>query len=280
MTDPARIKRKLRRKIVVGLTRLLGTGVRESDIFVVGYPKSGTTWMEFLLIHALLEKKHPDRVNFRTQHGYVPDLSGLGPADRVFLWPYAARRDPRVFFTHCPFNRDLANAHILYVLRDPRDVLVSYWYHQRRTATGGGSLSAFVRAAHFYPCHWDRHVAGWLDAAVKLPHFHLVRYEDLRRDTAGVLTQILAFTGAAYSPADVERAVKMASFERMRALEQRYPAPDSRPDSGIAFVRRGTVGGWKDELSADDLRFILARYGPTMRRVGYLSDQAVALART
>lgn len=251
------------------LETTLGTGVRPSDIFIVGHPKSGMTWMEFLLSYAILERENDNAVTFRTQYDYVPDLSAVGPRDPLFLGCYAGRPAPRVFFTHTPSDPRLLRGRVVYVLRDPRDVLVSYYHHHRRRVQGFNlSLSAFVRKEDTYPCPWDVHVRGWLEGP-RRERIFVVRYEELRADTAGGLAQILQFCAVPHTPANIERAVRLSDFKRMKEVEQAFPENKPVYEKGATFVRRGKVGGWRDELSAADIAYLQERLGPTMKAYGY-----------
>jgi hypothetical protein len=253
------------------IERVFGTGIRPSDVFLVGYPKSGMTWMEFLLSHAVFEKRVGDWVTFRTINDYVPNLAGVGPGDALLLWPYYSRPKPRIFFTHTPFDARLANGKIIYMLRDPRDSLVSYYhYHKREEKNFHLQLGEFLRSEKIYPGHWDDHVRGWvLDHRELLSNIIVVRYEELRRDTSTVLSQVLDFIGISFTETDIRHAIEMSSFDRMRELEMKYPT-GPKADSSERFVRKGKVGNWIEELSKADVLFIEQRYGEIMRQEGYL----------
>lgn len=279
MNAGRRLTRRFERRLARLVERALGTGVRPTDIFIVGYPKSGMTWMEFLLTHALLEKRAAEHVTFRTARAYVPDLSHIGPRDPLLLWRFGARRAPRVFFSHTPFDPRLLRGRVVYMLRDPRDVMVSYYhYHRRHVGALDVTLSEFVRQPAYFPCTWDVHVRGWLDGPADSGRIHVVRYEELRVRTAEVLTGLLRFTGARFTPADVARAVERSSFSRMQEIEKRFPPRVKIHDAQERFVRRGKIGGWKDELSDADLGVIEERYGAVMRWLGYAAWPTVAIA--
>jgi hypothetical protein len=265
-----KLYRRGQRNAATRLERAFGPLVRSSDIFIVGFPKSGLTWMSFLLAHALLEKRGGDRVNFRNIDRYVPDLSHLGTGDPLFLARYWRRPAPRAFFTHSPFEPRITAASIIYLLRDPRDVMVSYYhYHRRHMAGFDLSLGEFLRQETYFPCTWDAHVDSWLRPEREGTRIHVVRYEELRRDTPGLLRGVLDFVQAAYADEDVRRAVELADFRRMQDLEKRLPPEVTIHDQRELFVRKGKVGGWKEELAPADLELIYRRYGGAMRWFGY-----------
>ena len=241
--------------------------LRPSDVFVVTYPKSGTTWLLFLLANIL--KSDPDEeITFVNYIHYVPDINDSYFA-KNHLAEFASLPDPRIFAVHAPYDPVLPK--VVYVLRDPRDVMVSYYHYKRLTdASFCGSLRDFVMSDNHYPCQWDEHVAGWLLNSRHTP-LCLVRYEEMHKDTSGVLKRVLDFAGLRYTEADIARAVEASRFERMRSAEERHgiPQPEVLTHTDERFVRRGKIGGYRHELDAESLRIIDEKYGAIMRIVGY-----------
>ncbi len=250
--------------------RVLGPGIRRTDVFLVGYPKSGMTWMEFLLTYALFEKTFDDCVTFVTINDYIPNLAHIAPDDPLTLWHYRKRPAPRIFFTHTPYDPRLTHGKIIYMVRDARDVLVSY-YHYHRLSKAGFNLTmrAFLLLDDYYPCRWDEHVRGWiLDRDTR--NTVVVHYRELKADAAGTLARVLKFIGAPFTFADIDRAVEMSKFQRMREVEEKKsPARVEGGDPNEFFVRKGKVEGWREELGEEEVRIIESRYGETMRQVGY-----------
>jgi len=121
-----------------------------------------------------------------------------------------------------------------------------------------------------YPCQWDEHVAGWLLNGLNA-HLCLVRYEEMHKDTPGVLKRVLDFAGLSYTEADIGRAVEASRFERMRSAEEQYgiPQPEVLTHTDERFVRQGKIGGYRNELDVESIRIIDEKYGAIMRIVGY-----------
>jgi hypothetical protein len=115
---------------------------------------------------------------------------------------------------------------------------------------------------------WSGHAASWLDQK-DIP-VHLVRYEDMAADTTGVLARALAFAGRAASAEEIARAVAYADFAQLQGQERERgfrEAPRSRPDGN--FFRRGDAGGWRSELTAEQVSRIENAHGAMMQRLGY-----------
>jgi sulfotransferase family protein len=254
------------------VTRLLARrrfahSVRPSDVFIVTYPKSGTEWVRFLIANSI--KGNPnEEISFVNHTNYVPDINEIYFAQNS-LGEFAFLPDPRFFSVHAPYDPIFPK--VIYVLRDPRDVMVSYYHYKRLTdANFCSSLQDFVTSDNHYPCRWDEHVAGWL---LNGPNASLclVRYEEMHQDTHSVLKRVLNFAGLHYSEADILQAVEASRFERMRAAEEKHgiPYPDVLTNSGERFVRQGKIGGYRTELDVESIRILDEKYGSIMRVVGY-----------
>lgn len=247
------------------------SGIRSTDVFIAGYPKSGMMWMEFLLTHAVLERQASDLVTLRSINDYIPNLAHLGPGDPLPMHLYTDRPEPRVFFTHTPFDPRLLDATVVYMLRDPRAVMVSYYhYHQDRYSDFTQTLDEFLAQETYYPCCWDEHVRGWMFDRDLPDNVVVTRYEELKADPARGLRKILKTAGAAFSDEDVARAVEQSSLDQMRRVEAQFPVARSSRAPRQWFVRKGQAHGWREELTDSQICLIERRFGETARRAGYM----------
>jgi aryl sulfotransferase len=176
------------------------------------------------------------------------------------------------------------------IVRDPRDIAPSLANHNDSSID---AAIAFMNDHHAGFCMkrnrqhsqlrqqmpgWSGHIASWLDQA-DIP-VHLVRYEDIQADAFGTFRQALDFAGRPVSVEDIQRAVGFADFAELRRQEQDVGFRETlRPHLGRTFFRRGEVGGWRDELSAEQVARIEATHAPMMRRLGYEPAGAMPLAR-
>ena len=246
-------------------TDAFAASVRPLDVFLCTYPKSGTTWLGYLL--AQLLKESPDeQLGLDSFNRYVPDVNTLYRR-RAGLVGLAGLGDPRFMLCHAEFDPTLPR--VVYVLRDPRDVMVSYWHYQRFLRPGHvESLAEFLQRPAYFPCAWDAHVRGWL-LPRRHPNLLVLRYEDMHADTAGVLRQVLDFAGLSVEPAAIAAAVDQSRFSRMRAAEERFGVGDKAAGTDERFVRKGRVGSWQEEMGPAELRLLEDRFGEVMRQVGY-----------
>ena len=164
------------------------------------------------------------------------------------------------------------------IVRDPRDVVSSLAGHKHISRDEAVTFldnpdAAFGVSSGGLPSHlhqqlgrWSDHVAGWLNQR-DIP-LHLVRFEDLLRDTAHILGDAMAFAGRTVTREQVERAVKMADFGALQAKEARTGFRETASKATV-FFRRGQAGAWRDELTPRQTRDIELAHGPMMATIGY-----------
>lgn len=262
--------------LVIGLGSSIVHTLRLRDTYVLSFPKSGRTWLRMLL------------ATYFSQHYNVkvtPEITEQG------------RQNPRVpiiRFTHlgaetpsldCDLGR-LKNKRVIFLIRDPRDVVVSYYYEVTRRASVWpdhvSSIHSFVRDG----CFGIPRIVEFMNLVMRnrqrIPRLRIISYEELQRDTAAKLGELLAFTGVRGVQEEVVRlCVKSCSFENMRGMEAKgliahdSMRPGDASDPQSYKVREGRVGGHRGYLLADDLDYVNAYIRRNLDSVygvyGYLS---------
>ena len=253
------------------LSRRARLGIRDSDTFIMSYPKSGGSWFYTLIANGIQQQPGNPLTMYKAAK-VIPDINDLNLGHQS-LDLFNHMDDPRFFFTHTPFTSRLKPLlpKVLYVMRDVRDVLVSYYHWQKMRRPGFDlSLSEMIASDDFGPCRWDEHVKGWLELNCRID-VHVVRYEDLLTDTAGELGKALEFCGVSRDEKHIQRAVDACQFDRMQKAEERNSDyQKTKIDKAERFVRKGKAGGWKEELDDQALQILIKRYGETMQRYGYV----------
>jgi len=166
------------------------------------------------------------------------------------------------------------------IVRDPRDVAPSLANHNRGSIDDAITFMNDPNAGFCAKATrqhnqlrqklpgWGGHIASWLDQS-DIP-VHLIRYEDMQADTAGTLRRALGFAGHAAREEEIDRAVTFADFAQLQAQEREKGFREApRPNAGGNFFRRGEAGGWRDELSPEQVARIETEHAPMMRRLGY-----------
>jgi len=215
--------------------------LQKSDCVIVSYGKSGRTWLRVMLSRF-----------YQLKHG-LPDNSLI-----AFDNLQAKNRDiPLIFFSHDNYLKDFTgNADskkdyyqkkVVLLVRDPRDVAVSQYFQWKHR------MHPWKKRLNKYPAHdsdiseyefaMDQNVGLpkiveflnlWADEAGKIDQLLVVRYEDMRKDTAGVLGQILDFIGSpasAVSTSPGSSAAAACPVTSRRATSQAPLSVSSRSSS-------------------------------------------------
>ena len=282
-------------------------------IWLASYPKSGNTWFRLLLANLEAGRDRPVDINnsvgkqksivsrelFDDMAMFASGLLGLGEIDRLRPGVYTA------LASECPvltwekvhyawrtnhwgeplLGRRSARAAV-YLVRDPRDVAVSYAHHLNLSLDRAidllDSASAVVCPAgqRQHPelegglGTWSRHAASWLDQD-DVP-VHVVRYESLHADTLATFWGALRFAGVNVDHRDVERAVHFSSFRELKRQEQESGFRERSPAAASPFFRRGEIGSWREELTEAQADRIVSQHGEMMARLGYLPGTSPA----
>lgn len=250
-------QRKSRRR---GQQRL--AALHESDAVVVSYGKSGRTWLR-----AQLSSLYHQRYG-------VPE-SELIDSGNFY------RRDqriPRILFTHAgsrePWAPEqaltvIADKKMLFLARDPRDVAVSLYYQRaKRTSPEGRARAGFADGTDGLPL-FDflvehnggavlkvvRFLNEWNAILPRLPGALRITYEGMQAQPHATLQRVVAHLDQPFTVEEIDHAIVFASFDSLRQKEQAGFFRSSKlrpgnPDDPQSFkVRRGKIGGWRDELT-------------------------------
>lgn len=279
-------------------------------IWLASYPKSGNTWLRAFLanyraggseavdINRLPELSFADnRVRYFDQVAGRP-TAGLSFAETHRLRPavhrlFAQARDGQVLVkTHCVLSRidDIPTitpeltAAALYVVRTPLDVAVSFAHHF------GLPMASAVQAISFPQLKsqptgdtvaqpfsdWSSHVVSWLDApGLKL---HWLRYEDMHRSPARVFKGVITFLGWPFEAERLRNAIRQSDFRTLAAQEAKAGFIEASRKAE-RFFRRGRIGSWRSELTADQAAFLIDRHRAVMTRLGYLGADSKPAVR-
>lgn len=237
------------------------------DIVLVSYPKSGNTWSRFLVANLMYPKAD---VSFANINRLVADPA---LASKRFLKKLPR---PRVLKSHESF--DVRYPKVVYIVRDPRDVVVSEYFFSIKKRRIDSSLplreyvERFIAGKTGSYGSWGENVASWVAARYGNPLFLLIRYEDLLRETVHELSKVAKFVGTDASRERLEDVATRCSADRMRRLERVQSdlwtgTKETRKE--IPFVRSATAGGWKESLPAESALKIEEAWAPLLNWLGY-----------
>jgi hypothetical protein len=255
------------------------------DVFVVSYPRSGNTWTRFLIGNLI---NPDDPVTFANVESRLPEI--------YFNPDHAMRRleRPRILKSHECFQPQYPR--IIYIVRDPRDVAVSFYHHNIKA----GNIAENYPLEQFIPRFikadfdskwgsWGDHVLSWQRLREGSPGFLLLRYESMKQNPELELARVAAFLqSCSFRAIDASsekllRAIDLSSPERMRSLEKQQAAEwvltrNTRNDK--PFVRSAIAGGWTAQLPKQSVAAIESAWGEIMQALGYELVSGVSLPGT
>ncbi len=231
---------------------------RKTDIFFISYPKSGRSWLRLMLGKYLCDQ-------YEVPAKYMTQTFQLTAKAKV----------PLSIFSHDIINNrkssyflrdksEYREKKVIFMTRNIKDVMVSlYFQATKRMSRYEGNISDFL-------WNWQSPVMRFLDfhktwyenRDIPLDFLHLT-YEGTQKDPEGTLIDILKFFGIEdIDQKLISSAVAFASFDNMKAIEQKGEIKDFRfqpgdiEDQESFKTRRGLVGGYVDYLSPQDIELI------------------------
>ena len=210
---------------------------RPGDKYIVSYPRSGNTWLRTMLAYLM----DPTTISYpKVRDKMLPGVS-IRNAFQI------NRLDsPRFIKSHTWYRKNIKQA--VYIVRDGRDVIISY-YHYNITRRGKDiCFLRFVKdyMAGRYGHYWHENVLSWLkDGRRKMgDNLLVVRFEDMKRDTEDVLSEVASFLEIPATSRQIVNAVEASSIENMRKLEKQRQGPIRNENA--SFYRGGKTKEWKE----------------------------------
>eukprot|EP01025_Chloroclados_australasicus_P046939 TRINITY_DN519_c0_g1_i2.p1 TRINITY_DN519_c0_g1~~TRINITY_DN519_c0_g1_i2.p1 ORF type:complete len:352 (-),score=36.08 TRINITY_DN519_c0_g1_i2:353-1267(-) len=235
---------------------------KPGNIFICTYPRSGTTWMQNIL-YLMVHKGEPLESGVSID-GHIPYLEKMG---KEFAEQIPA---PGILKTHLRWDLIPKNpeAKYIYVLRNPKDQVVSYYFHAVTQKTQGfvgdfnDYFEYYMNGATPYNDYFE-HMLGWLPH-LNEPNVLFVTYESLITDVAAGIKKIGHFLGGEYAQTVEDRSILESivhhqDFKTMKANASRWRSPRSAA-KGKSFMRKGEVGDWKNYLSEEQSRRLDEKY--------------------
>lgn len=270
-------------------------------VWLCSYPKSGNTWLRALLTSYLDEcpiKQQTDRQlvgpSSHLSCHLFDETMGLNSSD---LTPFELDHHRYIFHEHFvqkfrgttftkvhdsyrsrytgrPLFPSHANCRVIYVIRNPLDIVPSYAHHDNtttnRTIKHMMNPDAMVRHGNTsfdeYLGSWSSHVKEWTIQR-EIPKI-IIRYEDLLENTSLVLTKVLHFCSLPINQKHLLSAINECSFDKLQAREETFGFKE-RPHHASHFFRIGRAGEGKKTLTDQQIHKISFSHGATMKQFGY-----------
>ena len=271
-------------------------------LWLASYPKSGNTWTRAFLANLILDPPEPlplknigDICPSEPHEMWYQPLVDKRVAEMTpeELAPLRTKAQERVVSlnknvvpmkTHSYLGEDRGypifsmkvTYGAIYIIRDPRDVAVSAADHFGCTIDEmidmmADPLSQTQRLEgtiiHERVSSWSNHVESW--TKWNHPGIFTVRYEDLLVDPLDQFGRVARHFGISTDKARIKKAVEFSSFKQLQKMEAEQGFIE-RSDHSERFFRSGHSGGWRDTLTAEQVKKIESDHAVQMKRFGYL----------
>ncbi|ELT91907.1 hypothetical protein CAPTEDRAFT_6324 [Capitella teleta] len=251
--------------------------VRPSDVLIATYAKSGEYITQYIMIgeplgwakfsikcENIIRSLIPATQGCATPHNYVEVGANDDPIAVKCMDKLCS---PRIIKTHLYYEFfkkqvEQDGLKVVFVLREPKDVLTSYYYHYCQRMFG------FTGDFHqFFDLFRQNRLLGgnifkmnrdWWQMR-HLPNIHVVRYEEMKRDCPGVVQRLGEFLGIPLDQESIDKIVEMTKMENMRkfTVVGRIKDKDGVPLMNTQkFLRKGIVGDWKNHMTQDEVNFV------------------------
>jgi len=274
----------------------------KKNILLVSYPKSGNTWLRAIISNLLIKKNDfslndlkqiqllSSKKNFKhfknIPYDQEGDINFNWTSDNIIKCQNILNKQniSHKFYKshsvrHKKFTNETVNLGFIYIVRDPRDVVISL------SKFAGGSID---RAIHeiLYSSYsvarangvkellstWDLHINSWREYKTVSRLF--LKYEDLLNQTSDSILKIIEFINNITSNSilandiDIKKIIENTNFSNLKKLEKTNGFNEASKYSN--FFRSGKQNQWKDILNIDQRRLIETKFGQIMKYFNYI----------
>jgi hypothetical protein len=276
-------------------------------IWLASYPKSGNTWFRVFLTNLLRDADTPASINelertpIASARGVFDNNMGFEASDltadeidrlRPELYIHLAENATEQLFMkihdaytdvadNMPLIPVAATGGVLYFIRNPLDIAVSFAHHIGRdydSAISRMADDAFAFCRKSDRLHnqlrqkllsWSHHVLSWVDSA-SFP-VCLLRYEDMKSQPMETFEKAVRFAGLPHNREQIQKSLDFSSFDTL-AHQESVDGFKEKSASGSRFFRKGQIGSWREELTEKQAQQIVHDHREIMRRFGYLDE--------
>jgi hypothetical protein len=280
---------------------------KKNIIWLASYPKSGNTWFRVFLTNLLSDSNIPANINDLTETSIsssrkiFDEYTGLSSSDLTFneidrmrpdVYRMQAMETNDFLFkkVHDKFylvDKDQAlfpseiSKGVVYFVRNPLDVLVSFAYHSSKPAEK--MISALNDSAYAF-CDkndklqnqlrqvlgsWTDHVISWTEQSA-IPVL-VMRYEDMINDNFEKFKEAINFIGIEKTDLQIKAAIEKSDFSVLSDQEKNEGFKEKMIKSK-SFFRKGKIGDWRNHLDEKMMNEIIKNHKDIMIKFGYLNE--------
>ncbi|MCP4310023.1 MAG: sulfotransferase domain-containing protein [Bacteroidetes bacterium] len=280
---------------------------RKNIVWLASYPKSGNTWFRIFLSNLLSDSHQPVNINNLTEttissnRSIIDSFLGIHSSELSAeeidnLRPQVFRRfsdemeETAYVKTHEAwtlnsrgfplFPKEITKG-VLYIVRNPLDIAISYSYHNNASidetisvlnsdssSLNGKKYKIDIQTQQILKS-WSNHVNSWTENS-KLP-VHVIRYEDMLDHSLNTFKRASDFLNLEYEESEIKDALARSSFDTLKAMETETGFRE-RGMHSEAFFRKGRSNEWETGLTKQQIKDIVEPHHKVMKKFGYLKE--------
>ena len=239
------------------ITRLSKSG--ERIVFISSFPRSGNTWVRFLLSDCFLQNMglktktklliHPDQI--------IPDryCNAIEDCDASVKTPglFIKTHDDFETATELGSSATQVNISHVFIYRCPEDTLVSYYhFHRRYEHLKSKTIDGVDSFCLAELDRWCYNIQSYIQAKEKDNNrVFFVSYEYLLSGPESIFRSLLTWLNISIDDSILHRAIANMQFKNLRTFEEQDPQ-----NNDVFFFRRGKSGGGREELQTSTIEEI------------------------
>ena len=279
--------------------------------WIASYPKSGNTWIRSILCALFFTKdgkfdlekidyipmfEKTDRLEFikEINSNHYKKLNDFKILSKYWLeiqnnidpggdFMFLKTHHSCIKYFNNPFTNSENTRGIIYIVRDPRDIAISYSIYQNKkieqtiqemkeTLLLTWINKDFINPPTSVLLPWDQHIESWL--ALDVPKL-IIRYEDIISNPTKIIHLIIDFFKKNYgfNFIDINNKIKnmksTTSFNYLKKIEKNKGFKE-KPENLTSFFREGKKNQWKKKLDKNQIIEINKYFELTMKKFKYI----------
>ncbi|XP_070558515.1 amine sulfotransferase-like [Ptychodera flava] len=240
--------------------------VRDDDLFVLTYPKSGTTWTQQIvsLIRGRENMEVTDNIHMNDRVPFLEYADDKGAKYEVL----SKIDSPRYIKSHLPKKLlpvELFDVKpkVIYVARNPKDVLISYYEFKLHPWEWEEFFDNFLKGNVIHGC-WFENISYWWQ------HRHddnvlFLHYEEMMKDPKAHIRSICHFLNESVDEGTIDEIHRRSAFDNMK----KNPKVNFKTEFQTNMLRKGKVGSWKDRLTAEENKAVEDTFRSRLQTIGF-----------